>query len=161
MEPVLFLYMFGIFISLSVGQEYVFNWYGRQMFRDRLHFNGPFNFCMSTNLLNEYINETNGKKAGDIVQTSASWLSLGVTLLGQLPSIFAALIYGPLTDRIGRKPVMLVMALAGAISGLLFTLCVHFSSDELVHLLVHSYNADQFSSGRYPGDPDGRVFLHR
>ena len=32
---------------------------------------------------------------------------------------------------------------------------------QLVHLLVHSYNADQFSSGRYPGDPDGRVLLHR
>ena len=126
-EPVLFLYMFGLFVSLSATQEYVFNWYGREMLRKHAGFTGSFNVCMSTDLLNEEVNETNGKKAGDIVQASAAWLSLGSTLLGQLPSIFAALIYGPLTDRIGRKPVMLVMASAGSVTAILITLTVHFN----------------------------------
>lgn len=58
-----------------------------------------------------------------IVQAQASMLSLITTLLGQLPSIFAALVYGPLTDRIGRKPIMLLMGSAG---GFLFTLAVYF-----------------------------------
>ena len=126
-EPVLFLYMFGMFMSLSVGQEYIFNWYGRKMLREH-DYTGPFNFCMSTDILNEIPrNLTHGKKAGDIVQGQASILSLGTTLIGQLPSIFAALVYGPLTDRIGRRPIMLLMGSAGALSGLLFTLAVYFS----------------------------------
>ena len=89
-EPVLFLYMFGIFLSLSIGQEYVFNWFGRKMLREHANLTAPFNFCVSTDLLNEMVprNETDGKKAGDVVQTQASLLSLAMTLLGQLPSVF-------------------------------------------------------------------------
>ena len=126
-EPVLFLYMFGIFLSLSIGQEYVFNWFGRKMLREHANLTAPFNFCVSTDLLNEMVprNETDGKKAGDVVQTQASLLSLAMTLLGQLPSVFAALVYGPLTDRVGRKPVMLLMGSAGALSGFLYTLAVY------------------------------------
>ena len=98
-EPVLFLYMFGIFMSLSVTQEYIFNWFGREMLVRHANHTGSFNFCISTDLLNKEVNLTGGKKAGDVVQTQASLLSLATTLLGQLPSIFAALVYGPLTDR--------------------------------------------------------------
>ena len=128
-EPVLFLYMFGIFMSLSIGQEYVFNWFGWKMLREHSNFTGTFNFCMSTDFLNKMVprNETNGRKAGDVVQTEASLLSLATTLLGQLPSVLAALVYGPLTDRVGRKPIMLLMASAGALSGLLFTLAVYLN----------------------------------
>ena len=125
-EPVLFLYMFGLFLYLSVGQEYLFNWYGRRMLRNN-NFTLPFNFCLSTDILNDHINLTSGKKPGDVVQSQASLLSLGTTLLGQLPSIFAALVYGPLTDRIGRKPIMILIGSSGAISGLLFTMAVYFS----------------------------------
>ena len=123
MEPVLFLYMFGIFMSLSVTQEYIFNWFGREMLVRHANHTGSFNFCISTDLLNKEVNLTGGKKAGDVVQTQASLLSLATTLLGQLPSIFEALVYGPL---IGRRPIILLMATSGALSGLLYTLTVFF-----------------------------------
>lgn len=97
-EPVLFLYMFGLFLFLSVGQEYIFNWYGRRMLREN-NFTLPFNFCLSTDILNDHINLTSGEKPGDVVQTQASFLSLVTTLLSQLPAIFAALVYGRSSDR--------------------------------------------------------------
>ena len=128
-EPVIFLYIFGIFLSLSVGQQYFFNKFGREMFAEKLNFTGPFNFCMSTEVLNERIgNDTKyHQKAGDVVQAETAVLSLVASLLGQLPAIFAALFFGPISDRIGRKPIMLIAATVAAITGLMLVLLVHFN----------------------------------
>ena len=127
-EPVIFLFFFSLLMSLSVSQQYFFNRFGREMFAEKLNFTGPFNFCMSTEVLNERIgNDTkNHRKAGDAVQAETAVLSLVASLLGQLPSIFAALLFGPISDRIGRKPIMLIMATSAAITGLLYVLLVHF-----------------------------------
>lgn len=46
------------------------------MLRDTGNFTGPFNFCMSKEILNEIPrNLTNGKKAGDIYSANSSLLA--------------------------------------------------------------------------------------
>ena len=128
-EPVIFLFMFSVIMNLSVGQQYLFNRFGREMFAERLNYTGSFNFCMSTDVLNEEIgNDTKShQKAGDVVQTETAVLSLVSSLLGQLPSIFAALLFGPISDRIGRKSIMLILSTSATITGLLSVLLVHFN----------------------------------
>ena len=128
-EPVVFLYMFGLFLSLSVSQQYLFNRFGRELFASRLGYNGSFNVCMTTDLLNKYIgNDTQQhKKAGDVAEAKTAEINLVASLLGQLPAIFAALLYGPISDRTGRKPAMLIMASAAAVTGLLLVLMVHYN----------------------------------
>ena len=128
-EPVVFLYMFGLFLNFSVSEQYLFNRFGRELFASRLDDHGPFNFCMSTQVLNEYIgNDTqHNRKAGDVAETKTAGINLVASLLGQLPAIFAALLYGPISDRTGRKPAMLIMASASAVTGLLLVLMVHYN----------------------------------
>ena len=143
-EPVLFLYMFGLYLLLSVDEQYIFNRYGRDEFRNELNYSGPFNFCMSTTLLNAEV----GRGAGDKVEEDTSYLDLYVGVAGQLPAIFAALLYGPLSDRIGRKPIMLIIALAGCCTGAVTLVIMYL--DLSVYLIIPLAVVNALA-GSFPG----------
>lgn len=123
-EPVLFLYMFGLYLLLSVEEQYIFNRLGREECITELNFTEPFNFCMSTGALNKFI----GRGTGNKVEAETSFLDLYVGVAGQLPSIFAALFYGPFSDRIGRRPIMLIyIAMAACLTGVVTLIIMYLN----------------------------------
>ena len=97
--------------------------YGRQKFEEALNYTGPFNFCMSTDTLDHNIR--NG--TGDVVESETANLNLITGITGQLPSIFAALAYGPLSDKIGRKPIILIVAIGGCLTATLNLIIIYFN----------------------------------
>ena len=143
-EPVLFLYMFGLYLLLSVDEQYIFNRLGREEFITELNFTGPFNFCMSTGALNSLI----GRGAGNKVEAETSYLDLYLGVAGQLPSIFAALFYGPLSDRIGRKPIMLIIAIAGCLTGVVTLIIMYLNLSLYLLIPLSLVNA---LAGSLPG----------
>lgn len=142
-EPVLFLYMFGLYLYLSSGEQYLFNRYGRAKFISLLNYTGPWNWCMSYDKLD---NITEG--LGNKVEEETSNLNLITGVTGQFPSIFAALLYGPLSDRIGRKPIMLVIAAVSCITASLALVIVYFNLNLNWLILVSAVNA---LGGSFPG----------
>jgi len=143
-EPVLFLYMFGLYLLLSVDEQYIFNRFGRDEFRNELNYSGPFNFCMSTTLLNKEV----GRGTGNKVEEDTSYLDQYIGVAGQLPAIFAALLYGPLSDRIGRKPVMVIITLAGCCAGVVTLVIMYLDLSVKLIIPLAVVNA---LAGSFPG----------
>lgn len=120
-EPVLFLFMFGVYLEISVLQQYIFYRYGQEMYKEEQNYSGPFNFCMNVETLDQDL----GNGTGNHVSEKTSYLSLATGVTSQLPGIIAALIYGPLSDRIGRKPIMIVIPCASCLSAVLILLLMY------------------------------------
>ena len=78
---------------------------------------------MSTDTLDEYI----GNRTGDVVESETANFNLITGITGQLPSIFAALAYGPLSDKIGRKPIILIVAIGGCLTATLNLIIIYFN----------------------------------
>lgn len=116
-EPVVFLFMFGTFLQLSLYQQYAYNRYAQDLFREELNWTGGFNFCMNADVVDSYLG--NGTKASLLITQKASYVSLANSITGQLPGIFASILYRSLSDQIGRKPLLIVIGIAGIANSVL------------------------------------------
>ena len=143
-EPVLFLFMFGTVLQSALFQQYAYNRYGREMFREELNYTGQFNFCMNADVVDDYL----GNGSSKLVTQKASYLSLAYGVTGQLPGIVAALVFGPLSDRIGRRPLMVVISSAGIVNAAL-TLALMYSNWQLE--ILPAINAINGLVGGLPG----------
>ena len=116
-EPVIFLFMFSFYLYEAVFQLYVFNTYGRQKIVDfdnennistTANDNSNLPACLNTSFLDNY--EPNvTQHLGNEVEAKTAILGLIVGTTARLPSIVATLILGPISDRFGRKPAILVV----------------------------------------------------
>lgn len=132
-EPVLFMFMFGVYFRSSVLTQYIFNRYGQEAFKTELNYSGPFNFCMTVETLDVLV--SNG--TGNYVSQQTSYLNMGIGITSQLPGIFAALIFGPLSDRIGRRFMMIIIPCASCASAVLIILLITLNWQvELLALIV-------------------------
>lgn len=121
-EPVMFAYMLGLFLYSSVSGQYVLNRYGRDKLQQLGDDDGgPWDFCINTTYLDE---RTQSRAAGVAVESSASHLGLINSLASQLPAFVPALLYGPTSDRVGRKPMLLLIATAGCLSGTVYIVVI-------------------------------------
>ena len=122
-EPVLFLYVFASYLYLIIFELYTFNWYGRKELEEVHPRNGPYNFCLSTGYLDD-----NGRhnRTGDVAEAKTAFTNLIVGVCGQLPSIFAALIIGPLSDKFGRKPAMLFVLIGASLQSIVAIVIVNY-----------------------------------
>ena len=57
-EPVMFLYMFGVFLNLFVIGQYVFNIFGRDKYEKYGNLTGQIDFCLTTKQLDALRNGT-------------------------------------------------------------------------------------------------------
>ena len=101
-EPVVFFYVFSAYLYVAMLELYAFNRYGKKELEKSSY---TVNACVTVRMLDRYGPVMNND-TGDEVQGSVALLNLYVGVSGQLPSIFAALILGPLSDKYGRKPAM-------------------------------------------------------
>ena len=103
-EPVLFLYMFTLYLYLIIFELYVFNRYGKEA----EHLNATVNktdFCLKI----EVLENITGNSTGKVIQTKTAILNSIIGTVGKLPSIVASLLLGPLSDRYGRKPTFIII----------------------------------------------------
>ena len=124
-EPVLFLYVFAHYLYLIVFELYSFNRYGREKLKEQgmANLSSLDSGCITTRFLDTH---GSNNKTGDEVHALTAQLNLIVGTAGQLPSIFASLILGPLSDRYGRKPALLVILVGAATQAGLVAAIVSF-----------------------------------
>ena len=142
-EPVMFLYMLGLYLFAFSNQQYIFNRFGREKYDKIANYTGPFDFCITTKKLDKLANGT-----GDEVETEASILNLIIGITGQLPAIIAALLYGPISDKVGRKPIILIIASFECITAIFAVIIVNYNL--AVYYIIPLYTINGLS-GSFPG----------
>lgn len=133
-EPVIFLYMFAMWLNLPLFQQYIFNYFARR----ELELNNiSFAFenkhvCFNRSLLEEYgENETI-----NVVEDESNILTIYQSLANKLISIVVAIILGPLSDRYGRRPIILLVAIGGIIQGMGGIFITHFKLSVYYFILL-------------------------
>lgn len=131
-EPVLFTVMFAVYLHKIVSELYIFNEFARQSLRAHaVNHSMNMSECASTVSLNNgpYMAERYGidllwsNKTGDVVESDTGILIMMINIAMGACSIFGMLMLGPLSNRLGRKTVLLAI-LGGLILQSLITVLI-------------------------------------
>lgn len=133
-EPVLFLYMVATYTYFPLVQQYLLWRFGSEKLQNTSFSANSSHYCISENELKNF---TGSNKTFGIVQGQANDIVFYNSLLSSLPSAFAAMIFGPLSDRVGRKPIIIVVAAGAALQALGIIAVIHFNIN-IYYLLIPS-----------------------
>ncbi len=122
-EPVMFLYVFGSSLYFPLYQQYFFNQFAKKVIGNSSELPNETYYCLTSNLTDEY----GGNGTYVEVETLSSHLNIYVSLCNQIPAIIFTLLYGPLSDKLGRRIVMVIVSLGAIIQGLLSLGYVHWN----------------------------------
>lgn len=119
-EPVLFIVMFAVYLHKIVFELYTFNFFARQAVAAHNGSGNTSEECASTTALSNStsmegrysVNLLWSNRTGDIVEKDTGILIMIVTIVMGACSLVGTLMLGPLSNRFGRKPVLLAV-LAG------------------------------------------------
>ena len=143
----IFLFMFSLYLYEVMFQLYVFNAYGRQEIME----NGNVSLdpdiitaanensipaCLNTSFLDNFEANVTNNYLGNKVEASTAVLGLIVGTTARLPSIVATLILGPISDRFGRKPAIVVVLTGIILHSTLVLIIVKLHLD--LHLFILS-----------------------
>lgn len=120
-EPVLFVYMFCLFLSFPVLQQLTFKKICLK----------KFNGTICSNLHLQGFKTQNEQVASGTSQ----WI-LYQSIALAVPSIFASLVYGSWSDRVGRRMVMILPPVGNVLLNINYLLNVHFFSLDVNYLLI-------------------------
>ena len=93
------------------------------------------NFQMNATQCDLHSNETGSAELKDRVQGYVSTLSIYITVIHCVPSIFFVLFLGPWSDKHGRKPLMILPTVGYIISTLIYMANYYFKSWPAEYLL--------------------------
>lgn len=116
-EPVLFLYAFGLFMNVPVSQQFIYH-----RLSDAKGF--PYHFQQDTGCEGKNLNASM-KKLEKEVQTDASYVQLGIVMFSALPSIIITLFMGGWTDKVGRRPALILPTLGSALEAVVVLLVMY------------------------------------
>lgn len=133
--------MFSLYLYEVVFQLYVFNSYGHKKIEeinenatlDNHSVRNLSGKCLTTNHLD---NLTDNHDLGNEVQIQTVILELIVGTTARLPSIVATLILGPISDRFGRKPAIMIVLAGMVLQSVLVLIIIEKSLD--LHFLILS-----------------------
>lgn len=139
-EPVVFFYMFSLYLYEVIFQLYAFNTYGRKKLE---MLNQTVNGCLTTR---SFKNSSDVEyDDGDVVQMQTALLSLMVGTIARFPSILTALVLGPVSDRYGRKPALIFVLGGMLVSAVLANVIIQFNLD--LHYFILSSGVRGASGG--------------
>ena len=143
-EPVYLLFVFGLNMAVfTINEQYVFNRYGRDEFA--LHNESrTFNACLNADILDKSL----GNRTGDFVSKETAFLAMIVAVTSKVPAIIPALFYGGWSDRIGRKPIMLITSFCACLRAALTLTLVYLNLN--LYLLILAASITSFT-GSFPG----------
>jgi len=130
-EPLFFIYAFGVSFFIPVFQQYLYQSYGHARI-----LNGTVEkyFCLNETFLDHVA----GNGTNDEVEGESTRLVFYVTLADIITSVTAGLIIGPLTDKHGRK-IALLLASFSSLLGSLIIICTVYLSLDLHFLILASF----------------------
>ena len=121
-EPVLFLYMLGIYIYFPLSEQYYYLRYGIDQLRDT-NFTAPnTSFCINSSEIDEY----GGNGTFKVVESLSNNLLTYGSISNRVLSIIATLIMGPLSDKYGRRLIIIIVAIGMLIQGVFSLIIVYF-----------------------------------
>ena len=121
-EPVIFFFMFASFLRTTLYAQYYYVSYGTVLLQNTSF---PFpkgSFCLNSSEVDEYA----GNGSYKAVETWSDNLVVYGELSSHIPSIIVTILLGPLSDRYGRKPVLILAGVGSAIEGIMAILILHF-----------------------------------
>lgn len=131
-EPVVFLYMLGTYLYFPLYQQYYYLRFGVNQLEET-NFTVPnSSFCLNTTEIDEY----GGNGTYKIVEKLSTNLLTYGSLCNRLMSLFATLIMGPLSDRYGRRLVIIIVATGMLLQGIMSLFIIHFNLSLYFFLLT-------------------------
>lgn len=121
-EPAIFLIMLARQLYIQLYEQYYYVNYGSQLLQNTSF---PFpngSFCLNSSQVDSYA----GNGSFKIVETRSDNLVVYGQLANRIPSIIITVLLGPLSDRYGRKPILLLAAVGMTLEGFIAMLIVHF-----------------------------------
>ena len=104
-EIVIFCFVFVFFYYQYYTQQYFFQWYAIEALRNvSVYFN--HSVCANQTLITEL---SGSNSTINEVEANAAYMNLVVTISTSVPSVVVNLVVSPLSDKYGRKPVMMLV----------------------------------------------------
>ena len=132
-EPAILLFFFARFLYLPLYEQYYYVIYGRQVLQDTVF---PFpngSFCLDSAQVDLYA----GNGSYKLVETKSNDLVFYGQIATRLPSILVSIFLGPLSDRIGRKPIIIIAGVGTTLQGILSILIVHYQLNPYYFILTN------------------------
>ena len=133
-EPIIFFYMFATYLYFPLYQQYFLNYYALNALEDNTSY--PYaneTRCISRDEVTNYTHDNTTYNSE--VQGKASLLFIYVSLANRIPSILMTLLLGPLSDRYGRRFVVVMVAAGSILGGVTAMLTVHFQLNIMMFIL--------------------------
>lgn len=121
MEPVLFLFMMGMFIQLPTSQMLILR-----------------KVCLAEYKVNvcDHLDLKEHEDVENIVQTKTSHWILYLQLFGAIPGAIMSLVFGASSDRLGRKFIMVVPVIGSVINGLVLTISAYSIKLSIYYIII-------------------------
>ena len=130
-EPVIFLYMLGTYLYLPLYEQYYYQRYGEDQLQDTNFTSPNYSFCLNSSELDEY----GGNGTYKVVQSLSTDLLTYGSLVNRVLSVIATLVMGPLSDRYGRRIVIVIVSIGMLIQGA-FSLCIVYFNLNLYFFIL-------------------------
>lgn len=117
-EPVLFLYAYGFFMSIPVSQQYVY-------YRISEAKGFPYHFQQKNSVCGSQSLNKSMEQLEKQVQSYASYVHLGIVMFSALPSIVITLFMGGWSDKVGRRPALIVPVLGSALEAVVIIIVMY------------------------------------
>ncbi|XP_066929248.1 lysosomal proton-coupled steroid conjugate and bile acid symporter SLC46A3-like [Clytia hemisphaerica] len=141
-EPIIFLYSSIYYINLSILPQLVLQKVCLEKYDNGLAGNGT---TSSSSLCEE---KSSTVITNDMQKESSLWW-FAILASSQIPSILTVLIWGPISDVIGRKKAILLVPIMSILQNIIFLLCSYYMNSSIIYLCVGMFMACLF--GEFPG----------
>ena len=131
-EPVIFLYCFGMFLYASLYEQYFFNLYGKDKLKNTSFPDIDTPVCLNSSEIDHYTGINGSYK---VVEQHSSNMLIYCLVTNKFVSIASSMIMGPLSDIYGRRPFIILVASGAVLQGVCAVLIVHFNLNVLLFIL--------------------------
>ncbi len=119
-EIAAFLFVLGRALYMPLCEQYFYHRFGADLLRNTSFVFPNGSFCMSSEMIDNYTQSSNSYK---LDESSSNHLVAYTQIANTVPSIVVTLIFGPLTDRYGRK-IGIVLPAVGVALQSIFSICI-------------------------------------
>lgn len=132
-EPAILLFFFARYLYLPLYEQYYYVSYGSQILQNTSF---PFpngTFCLNSSQVDRYA----GNGSYKWVETQSNNLVFYGQIATRIPQIIISIILGPLSDQIGRKPIIIFASVGTTIQGILSIVIVKFQWNPYYFILTN------------------------
>lgn len=133
-EVVIVLFILGRLVSIPLAEQYYYNRYGSAILENTSFVFPNGTFCLGSDTINNYTGSNQSYKQ---VESQSNHLVTYSQIANTLPSVVVTIIFGPLTDRFGRKIGIIVPVAGSVLQYILTILVIHFDLHPYYFILTN------------------------